>query len=411
MFISHTWWTPGWRKALALHFQSTWHIVLGSWVFLVTSTFILCVTGVLPLPFIYQANLLGFQGVCPLGCWILLGGTLGPALVSLVSLYFPCRSPICFVDVACIHQEDKALMQRGVHGIGGFLAVTRELRVLWSRLWCIFELAAFRTANPTGQITLAPLFVEMTVFCMWLVLCMGNFFFWVARSGYGGANVVAYVQTALPFLPGIHLLRKNYLAKHKLLADMEGFDLDSVQCYSESDRDFIHSAIADWYGSSRAFTRFVQGPLREELTAPILATNLRWPYIFLLITPTFSLSMETLVALLMGDSPIGYAVAWTAGMLLANNCFYVPAGIVLIIYLCDRFAEPRGSSVLADYLQSVAIVLFVLVAGLSISAVSNFLVAAGPWTALVWLGGAVVNFVGLQLCCKRGRLPAAKPSI
>ena len=111
MFISHTWWTPGWRKALALHFQSTWHIVLGSWVFLVTSTFILCVTGVLPLPFIYQANLLGFQGVCPLGCWILLGGTLGPALVSLVSLYFPCRSPICFVDVACIHQEDKALMQ------------------------------------------------------------------------------------------------------------------------------------------------------------------------------------------------------------------------------------------------------------------------------------------------------------
>ena len=44
--------------------------------------------------------------------------------------------------------------------------------------------------------------------------------------------------------------------------------------------------------------------------------------------------------------------------------------------------------------QSVAIVLFVLVAGLSISAVSNFLVAAGPWTALVWLGGAVVNFVG-----------------
>ena len=40
--------------------------------------------------------------------------------------------------------------------------------------------------------------------------------------------------------------------------------------------------------------------------------------------------METLVALLMGDAPIGYAVAWTAGMLLANNCFYVPAGIVLL---------------------------------------------------------------------------------
>ncbi|CAJ1428208.1 unnamed protein product [Effrenium voratum] len=404
MFISHTWWTPGWRKGLSLHLQSSWRIFLVSWAVFVTTSFVLCVTRVLPLPFVYEANLLAFQGVCPMGFWILASGTIGPALVSVVSLYLPSRSPVCFVDVACIHQEDKALMQRGVRGIGGFLSVSRELRVLWSppylsRLWCIFELAAFRTANPTGKVTLAPLFVEMAVFFIWLFLCGGNALFWLARSGEGGASIAAYVWVAVPALPGVHLLRKNYRAKHQLLADMRTFNLDSAECYCESDRRFIHSAISDWYGSTRAFTCFVQGPLREELTAPILAANLPWPYILLLITPTFSLSMETLVALLMGGAPMKYAVAWTAGMLLANNCFYVPYFVLLIIYLCDRFAQPRGLTRLSDYLQSVGIVFFFLLTTASLSTVSNFLVAAGPWTALAWLAGALVIFV--LLCARR----------
>ena len=35
------------------------------------------------------------------------------------------------------------------------------------------------------------------------------------------------------------MLRKNYLAKQKLLADMESFDLHQVNCYSESDRALV----------------------------------------------------------------------------------------------------------------------------------------------------------------------------
>ena len=117
MFISHTWWTPGWRKAVALHLQSTWHVILGSWAFCVSSAFALCLAGVLPLPFVYEANLAGFEGLCPMGCWILATGILGPLLASVASLYLPCRSPVCFVDVACIHQADTALMPLGRRGL------------------------------------------------------------------------------------------------------------------------------------------------------------------------------------------------------------------------------------------------------------------------------------------------------
>ncbi|CAE7357592.1 unnamed protein product, partial [Symbiodinium pilosum] len=60
------------------------------------------------------------------------------------------------------------MMERGVYGLAGFLKASKELRILWSepylsRLWCVFEVAAYRTANPSGKITLAPLFVEAAV--------------------------------------------------------------------------------------------------------------------------------------------------------------------------------------------------------------------------------------------------------
>ena len=61
--------------------------------------------------------------------------------------------------------------------------------------------------------------------------------------------------------------------------------------------------------------------------------------------------METLLALWKGGAPVECLIAWTAGMLLGNNCFFVPAGIVLMLYLCDRFAAPVGSGCLAGFLM------------------------------------------------------------
>ena len=48
---------------------------------------------------------------------------------------------MCFIDAACVHQTDETLMKRGIHGIGGFLLVSKELRIIrspvyFTRLWC-----------------------------------------------------------------------------------------------------------------------------------------------------------------------------------------------------------------------------------------------------------------------------------
>lgn len=63
----------------------------------------------------------------------------------------------------------------------------------------------------------------------------------------------------------VHLLRFYMSEKYQLLMDLKHFDLRKVFCRTEFDKNFIYSAISDWYGSEDAFMRYVRGPLREEL--------------------------------------------------------------------------------------------------------------------------------------------------
>ena len=70
-------------------------------------------------------------------------GTFGTLVGLMLSPYCPRCKPMdtCFIDAACVHQADETLMKRGIHGIGGFLLVSKELRIIWSpvyftRLWC-----------------------------------------------------------------------------------------------------------------------------------------------------------------------------------------------------------------------------------------------------------------------------------
>ena len=56
VFISHTWWTPGWQKTLALFVQSTWCVVWTSWALAVLSALFLFMYDLLPAPLVYEAG-------------------------------------------------------------------------------------------------------------------------------------------------------------------------------------------------------------------------------------------------------------------------------------------------------------------------------------------------------------------
>ncbi|CAL1132540.1 unnamed protein product, partial [Cladocopium goreaui] len=301
-------------------------------------------------------------------------------------------------------------MERGIYGIGGILSVSKELRVLWSepylsRLWCVFELAAFRKANPGGKITLAPLFVEGAVACIWILFTVTSFIylFLVAlrchiicqsspSSSHSSSHSLSHsisqgltfddltesLLPALPVLVAAHFLRGHYVAKHKLSSDLEHFDLGSVQCSSDFDRKFIYEAISTWYGSVANFTDFVQDDLREELVTPILSSSMPLAYYLVLVTPSLSVYLEIFLALWKGGAPSDVMISHVLAFLLGYCLCWCPAYLALFIFLCDRLSVDR------DRLQSFAIGMIVLILSDAGNIAARYCFEQGLYHSLIW---------------------------
>lgn len=141
-FISHSWRTKGRWKVLSLLMQSGWPHAFVGWFLGVAIALSLTATEVLDPPLEATINVAGTIQTVPFGPWTLIFGCVMMLVGFLASPFLPCQDRLCFLDVACIHQGDTELLERGIYGIGGFLSVSRELRVLYSRpylssLWCI----------------------------------------------------------------------------------------------------------------------------------------------------------------------------------------------------------------------------------------------------------------------------------
>ena len=94
-----------------------------------------------------------------------------------------------------------------------------------------------------------------------------------------------------------------------------GFLGHQADCRTDFDREFIHRAITEWYGSKEKFTQYVRGPLRDEL----LGGNkeiLPLQYILLVSTVTFSASLDNIIALDLGGVPL----YWQLAQAIANCC-------------------------------------------------------------------------------------------
>ncbi|CAE7547706.1 unnamed protein product [Symbiodinium natans] len=403
IFLSHTWHTPGKWKILSLFFQSGWRFSFLGW-FVGASLMLLASTHkLLPLFIPYRSNFDGATISCGAASRCLLGSLLGHGLGLLLSPYAPsacARRPLCFLDVASIHQTDRELMERGIYSIGGFLHVSKELQVLWSapylsRLWCIFELAAYRTANPSGRVVLSPLFVECGACICILGAYFAAFLFVFALPLQHFGIYVVYVVGLLPIYVLMHLLRRNILAKHQLFEGLRFFTLAEARCESDFDHDFIHTAIRAWYGSAEAFTAYVQGSLRQELLAS-KPTTIPLRYLVLLVGVPFGLSLDFLAALIAREAPMEWLLTeFLAGCLGFNLCWFF-GSVQIALFLCDRFAAPwRGG--LFDYLQTLVLFLIffgVYFLGSLMASTSNL------WHALA-VASASLLFAIVTLVCRR----------
>ncbi|CAE7837144.1 unnamed protein product, partial [Symbiodinium sp. CCMP2592] len=237
-----------------------------------------------------------------------------------------------------------------------------------SRLWCVFELAAYKKVNPCGIISFRPLFVERVLVILLLSGASFGLCFVLVRSGSGGASMayVGYALFVIPYGVAAVLLRRNFREKHMLRQELETFDLSKVSCAKEFDRKFILAAIEKWYGSQEAFTEYVQTELRQQLE-PLLATSrFPTPYVLLVFASLITASLEFFLALWKGGAPPACLVSFAVGILVGVDIFLVGALIVFFSHICDRLAPQRLGRF--DHLQTfLAMLLLTVVFGIGSS--------------------------------------------
>jgi len=398
VFLSHTWKTSGRLKYWALLLGSAWPTVILSWCILTMLTAILTAARVLPATGFYPAESYNFQNWAEIGPWMRISGILG-FLLGFIAAPFACqRSEIVFVDVVSINQADPELTKRGVYGLAGFLSKSAELRVLWSpplfsRLWCIFELAAFRKANPNGRIVLAPLYVEALFGILYVGLgCLMLTFLIIQQLGIGA--IVQSIVALCPAFPVVHYIRKTLQEKRRLLAELQRFDLEQARCLNEFDRDFIHARISEWYGSREAFTEHVRGPLYEELSAPLSNMEVPVAYWVLVALLESSSLLEFQLAYYRGGAPLETLLAQFFASVLGAVLWRIVVMRVALV-LCDYFSHP-GSSCCINLLKTF-FVWFVTVAFMSLSFQVTYVAERqGPMVALAAaLIAAVCVFLAL----------------
>merc|ERR1711963_1084047 len=71
-------------------------------------------------------------------------------------------SASCFLDRACIHQENIELKLKGIQCLSDILQKSNKMLILWqreyfTRLWCGFELAMYLKHRSAADIVLCPL--------------------------------------------------------------------------------------------------------------------------------------------------------------------------------------------------------------------------------------------------------------
>lgn len=288
LFLSHTWRTEGRWKFLSLLMQSSWQFFLVGWMLGILASLPFHLSDETPSLFNYDCESIDYESSCSFRIYGHYFGLIGWILALLVAPYWPGHRT-CFLDVVSINQADEHQMEEGIYSIGGFLAVSSELQILWDRpyfgrLWCVFELAAFRTCNPRGKISLTPLFLEAGLALGLAMIYLHTTLNWTLRK-MGWPLELSMLLRLCALHPFFHYCRRMLHEKRQMICDLRHFQFAQVECGSDFDRDLFHAGIRAWYGSSEAFTSYVRGPLAEDLAEPYATGHIQRMYRFYMFLP------------------------------------------------------------------------------------------------------------------------------
>mmetsp|Transcript_153800 Transcript_153800/g.493173 ORF Transcript_153800/g.493173 Transcript_153800/m.493173 type:complete len:668 (-) Transcript_153800:577-2580(-) len=290
--------------------------------------------------------------------WSMVFGT---ATFLVVAVFWRSKKRV-FLDKVCIEQSDLEKKQQGVDSIGTYLYHSQKMLVLWdpsyaSRLWCIFEMAAFAWAHGedvAGRIIVRPLVFGAVL--PWLFLTSV-----VSWSLLGVLTSVAEAHTLHTFqrfciiiataasMPCVHILRRCGQELQTMMQHLNEFSVTRADCHCCSvghvdletgetipcDRAVIEACIVAWFGSVEEFEAHVHKDLARNFQQSLGRFGMPYSWLVLAKVPVVWSYMDFIAVNLSGGE-------WTAaGELsligLANWLGAIPLSIALMVRISGMF--------------------------------------------------------------------------
>ena len=363
-FVSHSWRTPGWARALAL----AWHLSVSR---------LALAALIAPLLWAVLAVRFDIQGtywVMPEGSerMIALSIGVGPLVVPLAFLLVAALSIASsatklYLDRCCMCQYDTALMRASIHQLGAYIARSRRFLILWdenycSRLWCMYEVATFLALHPVDRLRLVPITSVLPVVALWIFHALATvgvayvgalliFSQWFAALCQQYAPEPA-AQAALLFVLVACTLCACYAcvgwfvydcvlahvsALDELQEQLRSFKVANLKCAVESDRAVVEAEIQRMFGSCRRFESLVRNKVAHALLRDLSSLTIPYRLILLSVTPHMWFGVDVL------SLTPWFSRAWWHGLILFFGVIFT--GDVLGMYFLGtvvRHLHPAG---------------------------------------------------------------------
>jgi len=317
------------------------------------------------------------DGIIDDGCEFLpLCQTVGPIVFLLVlgSAHYVRKAAFLFLDICCISQDDPDAKSRGIGSIGAILDRSERMLALvsgdyFSRMWCVFEFAAYTRRAGASRIDIVPLHEPLSL--LGFVLSSASVFMIQTAASYSMTlypekDKTPPYEVAIPFtvmmLPGLLLQLYAELQARQIrlaLSKLQQFDLQrDATCFSDSDRDALLNLIAEWFTDTRSgettpsrlrnlgvhrFERFVRFELAPQMRADGQTSGLLYS---VAIVQVFALGYCLDIWAMPGSSvfeiwSVGAIVIYIAAVFVPLSMRILSLGSGVIVALRDRrVSEP-----------------------------------------------------------------------
>ncbi|GMH46918.1 hypothetical protein TrLO_g2537 [Triparma laevis f. longispina] len=284
VFISHSWSSPGYQKYFSLLVHECGK----------ASIFASCSAGVLTFffqKFFYKLPFTVVKGAFDPIFQVHQESQPWEFLVSfivgiLTLLFYPVlqTNKLFFIDCMVIHQTDLDLKMAGIKALGGFVALSKDLYVMWDseyflRLWCVYELAVFKAIHPDEHnIRLLPLRQSVAIFLLIPLFFAGFLLYIVAFPLVAPIGIYTFYAAAFGastlIYTGAAMVGYDFADQIiKLDEQLSNFEVSTAQCFAPEDREEILNKIRTMYtGGLEQFNLSVRNELRADVIKAVRHT-------------------------------------------------------------------------------------------------------------------------------------------